>query len=117
MHIREFFMPEIGPGREIERVLLEKIQAHPNITIFDYHYAVDLITEHHLGQHVTRLRPDVSCYGAYVLDERDETVYTFLARVTLLATGGVRVRSISIRRILPLQREMGLPWPIAQKHG
>lgn len=75
-------------GREIERVLLEKIQAHPNITIFDFHYAVDLITEHHLGQHVTRLRPDVSCYGAYVLDERDETVHTFLARVTLLATGG-----------------------------
>jgi len=75
-------------GREIERVLLEKILAHPNITIFDFHYGVDLITEHHLGQYVTRLRPDVSCYGAYVLDEKDETVHTFLARVTLLATGG-----------------------------
>ena len=75
-------------GREVERVLMEKILAHPNITVFDFHYAVDLITEHHLGQHVTRLRPDISCYGAYVLDEKNETVYTFLARVTLLATGG-----------------------------
>ena len=75
-------------GREIERVLLKKILAHPNITVFDFHYAVDLITEHHLGQYVTRLRPDVSCYGAYVLDEKDETVHTFLSRVTLLATGG-----------------------------
>ena len=54
-------------GWEVERVLLKKIQAHPNITIFDYHYVVDLITEHHLGQHVTRLRPDVSCYGAYLV--------------------------------------------------
>lgn len=75
-------------GQEIERVLLEKILAHPNITVYDFHYAVDLITEHHMGQHVTRLRPDINCYGAYVLDEKDETIHTFLARVTLLATGG-----------------------------
>ena len=75
-------------GREIERVLLEKVLAHPNISVFNFHYAVDLITEHHLGQYVTRLRPDVSCFGAYVLDERDESIHTFLARVILLATGG-----------------------------
>ena len=75
-------------GREIEKILLERILSHPNITVFDFHYAVDLITEHHLGQHVSRLRPDISCYGAYVLDERSETVHTFLSRVTLLATGG-----------------------------
>ncbi|MYI83982.1 MAG: L-aspartate oxidase [Rhodothermaceae bacterium] len=75
-------------GQEVERVLLAAIIAHPNITVFDFHYAVDLITEHHLGQHVTRLRPDINCFGAYVLDEQDETVHTFLSRVTLLATGG-----------------------------
>ena len=75
-------------GREVERVLLAAIIAHPNITVFDFHYAVDLITEHHLGQYVTRLRPDINCFGAYVLDEKDESVHTFLARVTLLATGG-----------------------------
>ncbi len=75
-------------GREIERALLVQIHAHPNIKVFNYHYAVDLITEHHLGQYVTRLRPDMSCYGAYVLNEKDEIVHTFLSRVTLLATGG-----------------------------
>jgi len=75
-------------GREVERVLLEKVLVHSNITMYDYHYTVDLITDHHLGQHVTRLRPDVNCYGAYVLDESNETVHTFLSKVTVLATGG-----------------------------
>ncbi|MDQ7040757.1 MAG: L-aspartate oxidase [Rhodothermus sp.] len=75
-------------GREVERTLLAHVRAHPNIHIFEYHYAVDLITEHHLGQYVSRLRPDIHCFGAYVLDERADVVHTFLAKATLLATGG-----------------------------
>ena len=75
-------------GREIERSLLAAVQRHPNITVFEHHFAVELITEHHLGQTVTRLRPDVTCFGAYVLDERADEVHAFLARTTLLATGG-----------------------------
>ncbi|MCB0717079.1 MAG: L-aspartate oxidase [Bacteroidetes bacterium] len=75
-------------GREIERALLSRIRAHRNIQVFEYHFALELITEHHIGQHVTRLRPDIHCYGAYVLDEKADVVKTFLAKVTLLATGG-----------------------------
>ena len=75
-------------GREVERALLARVREHPNIEVFEYHFAVELITEHHLGQHVSRLRPDVHCYGAYVLDEQADVVKTFLARSTLLASGG-----------------------------
>ncbi len=75
-------------GREVERALLASIRNHPNIEVFEYHYAVDLITEHHLGQHVSRLRPDIHCYGAYVYDEKADAVETFLAKVTMLASGG-----------------------------
>ena len=75
-------------GREVERALLAAIHLHPNIEVFEYHYAVDLITEHHLGQFVNRRRPDVHCYGAYVYDERADSVDTFLAKVTMLASGG-----------------------------
>ena len=75
-------------GREVERALLAKVRAHPNIRIFEYHFALELITEHHLGQHVSRLRSDMHCFGAYVLDERADRVETFLAKTTLLATGG-----------------------------
>ncbi len=75
-------------GREVERALIEKVQAHPNIEVFEYHFALELITEHHLGQFVSKVRPDVTCFGAYVLDERTGFVKTFLARTTLLAAGG-----------------------------
>ncbi len=75
-------------GREVERTLLEQARGHPNIEIFEYHFAIELITEHHLGQHVSRLRPDVHCYGAYVHDTKTDVVKTFLAKSTLLASGG-----------------------------
>ena len=38
---------------------------------------------------MTRRTPDITCYGAYVLNEQTSTVDTFLAKVTLMATGGV----------------------------
>ncbi|NND72664.1 MAG: L-aspartate oxidase [Rhodothermales bacterium] len=75
-------------GREVERALLDAVRNHPNIHVFEYHFAVELLTEHHLGQHVSRLRSDIHCYGAYVLDEQAGVVKTFLSKVTLLATGG-----------------------------
>ena len=75
-------------GREVEETLLRRIHEHPNIELYEYHFALELITEHHLGQHVSKLRPDVHCFGAYVLDERQDRVLTILARSTLLATGG-----------------------------
>jgi len=75
-------------GREVERALLSQIKAHPEIHLYEYHFAVDLITEHHLKETVTRLRPDIHCFGAYVLDEKNDKVETFLAKSTLLASGG-----------------------------
>lgn len=75
-------------GREIERALVENVHAHPNITVFEYHFVMELITEHHLGQFVSKVRPDVTCFGAYVLEQRSGEIQTFLARTTLLAAGG-----------------------------
>ena len=75
-------------GREVERALLERVQAHPNIELFEHHFVLELITEHHLGLDVADLYPDLHCYGAYVLDERSERVEAVRARATLLAAGG-----------------------------
>ena len=36
-------------GAEIQTSLIEAVKAHPNITIFTDHYAVEIITQHHLG--------------------------------------------------------------------
>ncbi len=75
-------------GYEVEHALLDHVLNHRNIDVLEHHFAVDLITEHHLGQHVTRLRPDVHCFGAYVFDESADEVKTILANVTMLAAGG-----------------------------
>ena len=76
-------------GAEIQQSLIERIKENPYIDIFEHHFAVEIITQHHLGRIVTRRTPDITCYGAYVLDEETERVDTFLAKVTVMATGGV----------------------------
>ncbi|MDR1739166.1 MAG: L-aspartate oxidase, partial [Bacteroidales bacterium] len=75
-------------GHEIERILLEKVQQHKNIRVLEYHFAIDIITQHHLGQEVNHRTPDIRCYGAYVLNIKENRIDTFLAKTTMLATGG-----------------------------
>lgn len=76
-------------GAEIQRSLVESVKKNPNIEIFENHFALEIITQHHLGKIVTRRTPDTTCYGAYVLDETTGKVEKFLAKVTVMATGGV----------------------------
>jgi L-aspartate oxidase len=75
-------------GFEIERALLAAVHQHPNIEIFDHHFAIDILTQHHLGKEVNSRTPDVECYGAYVLNLRTREIETILAKITLMATGG-----------------------------
>lgn len=76
-------------GAEIQESLVKAVKNNPNIDIFENHFAIEIITQHHLGKIVTRRTPDITCYGAYVLNPETGKVDTFLARVTLIATGGV----------------------------
>ena len=68
-------------GAELERVLLARVKAHPRIRLFEWHMGVDLITMSKFGG------PD-RCVGAYVLNEKAGKVEQFLARATVIATGG-----------------------------
>jgi L-aspartate oxidase len=68
-------------GREIQRVLVDAARAHPNIRIFERHMAVDLIE-------LSKFGGPHQIAGAYVLDEAAGEVHTFVARATVLATGG-----------------------------
>jgi L-aspartate oxidase len=76
-------------GNEIQRALLEKVRSHPNITILENHFTVDLITQHHLGKEINKQSEDINCYGVYVLNPKTEQIDTILSKITLLATGGV----------------------------
>ena len=76
-------------GAEIQDSLIRALQEHPNIDVFENHFAVEIITQHHLGKIVTRRTPDITCYGAYILNLATNKVDTFLSKVTVMATGGI----------------------------
>lgn len=75
-------------GAEIQRGLMAAVRANPDIEVKENHFAVEIITQHHLGITVTRRTPDIECYGAYVLNPKTQKVDTYLSKVTLMCTGG-----------------------------
>ncbi len=75
-------------GYEIERSLLRIVKNTSNIDFYDFHYAIDLITEHQVYGDLISLDSDKTVFGAYVLDEKTKDIKTFTAQYTFLATGG-----------------------------
>ncbi|MFP3873244.1 MAG: L-aspartate oxidase [Thiohalophilus sp.] len=69
-------------GKAIETTLENEVRRHPNISLYENHIAVDLISGAKLGLDHNR------CLGAYVLDRADDRVRVFRAGQTVLATGG-----------------------------
>lgn len=72
-------------GYEIQRALLIRAHQLENMTILSYHFAIDLITEHQLKQ----TSENTSCFGAYVLNQKNGKTLTILADSTVLAAGGI----------------------------
>ena len=100
-------------GAEIQRGLMEAVRNCPDIDVKENHFAVEIITQHHLGARVTRRTPYIHCYGAYVIPTPAPSraggeagctqdselpsrsggagggfVDTYLAKVTVMCTGG-----------------------------
>src|SRR6056297_609511 len=76
-------------GEEIEQKLVRQVRNHQNIEIMENYFAVEVLTQHHLGKTIRRNDPDIECYGAYVMDMNTSMVYKVLSKVTVIATGGV----------------------------
>lgn len=74
-------------GFEIEETLLEQVSSLKNIEILPYHFAIDLITNHHVSSDETQEK--LTCYGAYILNQKTNKIDTFLATSVVLATGGI----------------------------
>lgn len=73
-------------GIKLSTALLEKVKTLPNITLLAYHVALDLITEE---EALKKQAGKNFCYGAYVLDLKTNRIEKQVARLTVLATGGV----------------------------
>jgi len=75
-------------GYEIQRALIAEVYKHPNIEVLEHCFAIDIVTQHHLGRLVKRNMPDIECFGAYALHLKSNKIETILAKITLIATGG-----------------------------
>lgn len=73
-------------GFEIERALLYRVHQLQNITILPNHFAIDLITNHHVKDSKCE---SLSCFGAYVFNQKTGDIFTIKADSTLLASGGI----------------------------
>ncbi len=71
-------------GHAVQVTLEQKVREHPNITLLEHHYAIDLITSDKLGLQNGAAR----CLGLYVQDVLHGKVLTISAQQTVLATGG-----------------------------
>ncbi|MES9987438.1 MAG: L-aspartate oxidase [Candidatus Thiodiazotropha endolucinida] len=70
-------------GKEVETTLQAQVLAQSNIDVFEHHIAIDLITSER-----SQIKQQKRCYGAYILDHKNNQVETFRARFVVLATGG-----------------------------
>ena len=71
-------------GAAVQRTLIDKVRHTDNITLFEQHTLVDLITSAKIDGGEAPAR----CLGLYALDEGTGEVTTFSAPQTILATGG-----------------------------
>lgn len=80
-------------GHEIARALLASVEKAENITLLENHFTIDFITNHHIlraqgNEKTVTHRDEITCYGAYILDEKTQEIKTVQAKTTLLAAGG-----------------------------
>jgi L-aspartate oxidase len=76
-------------GEAIQKTLMEQVRNEKTIEILEHHFAVDILTQHHLGEEVKKNYPGIKCYGAYITDLKRRDVITYLSRITVVATGGM----------------------------
>jgi L-aspartate oxidase len=83
VHARDF------TGQEIERALIEIVNAQSNITIIENTLAIDLLTEHNANNFKEATLNNRNCWGAYVLLCNQKKVEKITSKATVLATGGL----------------------------
>ncbi|MGJ5642206.1 L-aspartate oxidase [Formosa sp. S-31] len=75
-------------GLEVERTLLKQVARLTNIKLLPYHFAIDLITDHQLGENVDT-KESIGCYGAYILNQKTNAIEPYIAAKTIICTGGI----------------------------
>ena len=96
-------------GFEVERALVEACKKNPNIELVNHYFAVELITQHYLGQTVTRYDDNIECYGIYALNKETGKVKKSSQKSLTLQPAESEI-FIKLQLILRLQRVMVSQW-------
>ena len=72
-------------GAAVQETLMAQVRRRPNVSLFEHHTLVDLITTHKLQGATSGAN---RCLGLYAYDESRDEVITLGATHTVLATGG-----------------------------
>ena len=68
--------------------MLEEVDRHDNVEVLEHYFAIDLLTQHHLGYNITRVTPGITCYGAFAFNKSTGSIDKIVSKVTVMATGG-----------------------------
>ena len=85
-------------GKAVTQTLIENVRSTKNITIFEEHCAVDLVTQ-----------PDdnsgkLKCVGSYIFNLKTLNTDLFHAKATVIASGGASKAYLYNSRNIPLQK-------------
>ena len=80
LHVKDY------TGRAIEEALLKSIAKNKNITVFEHHFAIDLILKSKTEKLADGEKDSV--VGLYVYDTKNKAVKTFATKAVMLSTGG-----------------------------
>ena len=75
-------------GRSVQKVLMDSVGSLPSVKVFEDYVAVDLIIESMIKSYSPSSIKKERCLGAYLLEVATGEIHTFLAPITVLATGG-----------------------------
>ena len=76
-------------GAAVQHVLVQRIKDTPNVTVFEQHMLIDLITSQaRKSAQAVDKTAEKRCLGAYALDQTKDEIVAFSAPHTILATGG-----------------------------
>ncbi len=74
-------------GKEIERALLKKISESSNIKVYEYYFAIDLLTSRNFKK--KNLKDANKCYGIYAYNVNLNKVEKIVSSYTILCSGGL----------------------------
>lgn len=75
-------------GSSLMQALQQRMSEFPQITVLTRRTAIDLITLEKHSSKASDVYKKPTCLGAYVLNEADGEIETWVAKETILATGG-----------------------------